>query len=460
VVQNDQTLHALKRFELAADYIRTNGFTTPVFSHFIALILWNWFPAWQVFGWAVIASVMQLAMGLTAHAALRDTDIAQRLWVWRIRLSLISVLAAVLFSSAVVAFYIPGERLNNLLLIGMSVASIATMAAMTSPDPQLKWFGTFPHATALVLVVLVHEAYPISLLFALLAVMYCAESFFTSSKLSSMVGRMIDLQLRNDALIESLAQEKQESDAARIKAENASRAKSTFLANMSHELRTPLNAILGFSEIIRDRVLGDKAIAKYSDYAGDVHKSGAHLLNLINDILDLSRIEAGKFELMETKVDIAALFANVMVLNATQAANRGVTLNEQRSPGAQILADEKAAAQILINLVANAIKFTPAGGSVTLLQSFNSGGGVVLQVRDTGVGIKPADMPRILERFGQAQHDIASNGDKGVGLGLPIAKGLASAHGATLSVQSEPGRGTTVSVEFPPHRTLQAAAAA
>jgi signal transduction histidine kinase len=229
---------------------------------------------------------------------------------------------------------------------------------------------------------------------------------------------------------------------------------------MSHELRTPLNAILGFSEIIRDRVFGDAAAQKYSDYAADVHNSGKHLLSLINDILDLSRIEAGKFQMQDAPVDIGALFASVLTLNETQAAQRGVTLRQHRLADVQLMADEKAAAQILINLVANAIKFTPEGGAVTLTQSMAGDGGVVLEVRDTGIGINASDMPRILERFGQAQHDIAANADKGVGLGLPIAKGLAAAHGAALTIQSEPGKGTVVRIAFPQERTLQIAEAA
>jgi two-component system, cell cycle sensor histidine kinase PleC len=457
--ETEHDLHRMRRFTMAADYMRTNGFTTPFFSFAIAGILWQWFPAWQVFSWAALTSVCQIAMGLVAHWSFGDRDHPAHMVLWRRWLIAAAILAGCVFGAAILVFYVPGERLNNILLIAMGVASVATLAAMTSPDRGLMVAATGPFVIVLPLVMLWNEAYPYNLILGAMAVLYCAETFVTANKLSGMVGRLVGLQIGNDKLIDSLAQEKRDADQARIRAENASKAKSNFLANMSHELRTPLNAILGFSEIIRDRAFGEQAMPRYAAYASDIHTSGAHLLNLINDILDLSRIEAGKWELQEERIAIPDLFGAVLKLHAVQAATQGVTLVTENTLDGDLFADRKALSQILVNLVSNAVKFTPPGGRVTM-HAWREADAVCIDVADTGAGILPEDMPRVLERFGQAQHDVAIAGQKGVGLGLPIVKGLVEAHGGTLAIESKPGKGTRVLVRLPASRGVPAAKAA
>jgi two-component system, cell cycle sensor histidine kinase PleC len=318
---------------------------------------------------------------------------------------------------------------------------------------------TGPFAFILCCVMLLKEAYPFNILFSAMALLYVLETLITAGKLSHIVGRMIDLQIGNDTLIGSLAREKAESDQARIQAERASRAKSNFLANMSHELRTPLNAILGFSEIIRDRSFGDAATAKYSNYAGDIHVSGKHLLALINDILDLSRIEAGKWELSEKDIALGSLLDQVAKLHAPMASAQSIALSVECECGPRLFADAKAVMQILVNLVTNALKFTPAGGTVCIRARLVRDCWT-LEVQDTGYGISPEDIPRVLERFGQARHDVAATKNKGVGLGLPITKGLVEMHDGKLSLRSELNAGTVVTIEFPPVRTVATSSAA
>ena len=238
---------------------------------------------------------------------------------------------------------------------------------------------------------------------------------------------------------------------ARRRAEEANRAKSIFLANMSHELRTPLNAVLGFSEIIRDRLFGNDP-ERYAGYAADIHHSGSHLLNIVNDILDVTRIDAGKFELREEKVKVAELLDGSLLAVEPQAAKGGISL-KLRAPEtcATIHGDKTKLKQIIINLLSNAIKFTPSNGSVELSASAEADGGLTVAVRDTGIGMARHEIQDAVQLFGQVDNSLSRRYD-GAGLGLPLAIQLAELHGGTLTVESAPGLGTTVTVRFPCER--------
>ena len=236
-------------------------------------------------------------------------------------------------------------------------------------------------------------------------------------------------------------------------AETASRAKSEFLANMSHELRTPLNAILGFAEIIRDKLLGPIGDPRYSDYAEDIHSSGAHLLRIINDILDLSKVEAGRLELVEDVVEMEEVVKAVSVLLRERLTRAGLDFQIDVPPGPCLLrADERKLKQILMNLLSNAVKFTPAGGEISLLVT-RSEGGIVIEVRDSGIGIAAEDIDRAMSPFGQVDSRL-SRRYEGTGLGLPLAKALTELHGGKLELQSEPGVGTIARVRLPRDRVI------
>ena len=239
---------------------------------------------------------------------------------------------------------------------------------------------------------------------------------------------------------------------ARKQAESADRAKSAFLAAMSHELRTPLNAVIGFAELIRDDIHGRRGAEKYREYAMHVHEAGGHLLALINDVLDLSKIEAGKLSLQSETVPVLELLETAADMCSVRARRQGLTLQiELDDADLRIYGDRLRLKQAVINLVTNAIKFSPGGGKVRLVARRLSGGGVALDVVDRGIGMSEEQVATALEPFGQV-HNGPDRQFEGTGLGLPISKKLVEMHGGTLNVHSVPEKGTTVTLVFPGRR--------
>jgi two-component system, cell cycle sensor histidine kinase PleC len=266
----------------------------------------------------------------------------------------------------------------------------------------------------------------------------------------------LEARAEKDALIGELEQAKAKSDEARRHAEAANVAKSRFLAQMSHELRTPLNAILGFSEVMKNELFGGHTVHAYKDYANDIHNSGVHLLGLINEILDLSRIEAGRYELNEESVSLVQVAEECRHLLKLRASNRGITIHDMFEPDMpRLWADERAVRQICLNLLSNAIKFTPQGGEVWLKVGWTAAGGQYFSVRDNGPGIPESEIPIVLDSFGQGSNAIKS-AEQGAGLGLPIVKSLVELHGGTFSLKSKLREGTEVVVTFPPERVMAA----
>jgi signal transduction histidine kinase len=228
--------------------------------------------------------------------------------------------------------------------------------------------------------------------------------------------------------------------------DTANRHKSEFLASMSHELRTPLNAIIGFSEVLHERMFGELN-AKQAEYVGDIRDSGRHLLSLINDILDLSKVEAGRMELEPGRFDLGVTLGQAVTLLRERAGRHAIALELAVDDGlGEVVADERKVRQVVLNLVSNAVKFTPEGGRVTV-HARRVAGGVEIAVADTGVGIAPADQEAIFEEFRQVGTPAARQ--EGTGLGLALAKRLVELHGGRIRVESEPGRGSTFSFTLP-----------
>ncbi|MGO9486103.1 MAG: ATP-binding protein [Rhodomicrobium sp.] len=256
----------------------------------------------------------------------------------------------------------------------------------------------------------------------------------------------------------SLAQERvnlQELNArlmlAQQESEAASHAKSAFLANMSHELRTPLNAIIGFSEIIRDKLMGPDTPA-YFEYAGDINNSGQHLLAIVNDILDLAKIEAGKVEFSESVAELASILYESIRAIKPQAKSGNVKIVKDYPPdGIQIRCDEVRLKQVFINVLSNAVKFTPSGGRIVISTALVDGGGLSIAIRDTGIGMTQEDIEAAFEKFRQIDNSMTKR-FAGTGLGLPLAKQLVELHGGTIAVSSEPAIGTEVRILLPAAR--------
>jgi signal transduction histidine kinase len=230
----------------------------------------------------------------------------------------------------------------------------------------------------------------------------------------------------------------------------ANKHKSEFLANMSHELRTPLNAIIGFSEVLLEKLFGE-VNEKQDDYLKDIHSSGKHLLGLINDILDLSKVEAGRMELEPSTFEIAEALANAMTLVRERAQRHGILLGQQVDGKlSEITADERKFKQILLNLLSNAVKFTPDGGRIDVLAR-RENGDAVISVRDTGIGIAPEDQAAVFEEFRQVGRDYTRK-QEGTGLGLALTKKFVELHGGKIWLESEPGKGSTFTFSIPLER--------
>ena len=232
-------------------------------------------------------------------------------------------------------------------------------------------------------------------------------------------------------------------------AELVSKAKSRFLASMSHELRAPLTGILGFSEILKNEMLGPIAVRRYVNYAGHIHESGERMLAVINDVLDIAKIESGRMEIDREWMSIETLFYFATDAVVDRARAKGMNMVVEAPPAAQLFADVRAAKQMLVNLVDNAVKFTPEGGSIFLRAEFTADGGAALSVRDTGVGMSHETLFRLSRPFEQADHCFSAMG-KGGGLGLSLVKGLIGLHDGWMTIESMAGRGSTFTLHFPP----------
>ncbi len=342
-----------------------------------------------------------------------------------------------------------------MMFLMLLVVAVSSMLAANLPVAALA--ATVPVTVAIALNFLLRGSFDN---YVLAALAIAAEGYFAllAHRLHSTTLATLEARAEKDALIGELEQAKSISDEARHRAESANVAKSRFLAQMSHELRTPLNAILGFSEVMKSEIFGAHAVPVYKEYSADIHNSGVHLLNLINEILDLSRIEAGRYELNEEAVSVVNVVADCHHLLKLRASSKDITINEVFEQGMpRIWGDERAVRQIVLNLLSNSIKFTPQGGEIWLKVGWTASGGQYISVKDTGSGIAEDEIPIVLASFGQGSNSIKS-AEQGAGLGLPIAKSLIDMHGGTFTLKSKLRIGTEVIVTFPPERVMSALA--
>jgi two-component system, cell cycle sensor histidine kinase PleC len=442
---------AFEQLRLALRNLKPICWLMPPCAAVVCVMFARWVDPAVLVSWLALVTLTSAYLGVGVYAFLRNAPEPAERRMWATHATMGYFLFVGSWSSVGLLFWRPGDELNQMLIMLVLACSLAANAALVGSDKTLTAIGYAVYGLVLICVPL-RESGTISAGLAALAFFYACYLAYMSRQVYSTARELLLLRDYRNELIEALAQAKTESDRARARAEAASRAKSDFLANMSHELRTPLNAILGFSEMIYSTSAAGSNPARSAEYARLVHESGNYLLALVNDILDVAKIEAGRFELRETDTDVACLVDDTVRLMADRATNAGLTLATDIASDVPLLsADERALRQILINLLSNALKFTPSGGEVAVFSRVSGSGDVILGVRDTGTGIALCDQPRVFQSFGQGRHDIVT-GERGTGLGLTIVKGLTEAHGGYVNLASIPGKGTCVTITLPAAR--------
>ncbi len=335
-----------------------------------------------------------------------------------------------------------------ILLLAMATSAIFSFALSGA------FLCTFVLPAILYAMTSIRSWAPVDLIMAGLLLIALPFFAYVAGHLRRSAIMLLSFRTEKDGLIAELETANAISDEARRRAEEANLAKSRFLASMSHELRTPLNAILGFSEVMSQEVLGPLENETYRDYARDIHTSGKHLLELINEILDISRIEAGRYKLHAEPLNLAEVVEECCHLFELKARAKSIKLIQDYEKGLpQLNADERAVRQIALNLLSNAIKFAPSGGEVRVQVGWTVGGGQYISVRDNGPGIPPDEIPIVLSAFGQGSIAI-KNAEQGTGLGLPIVQGLLRVHGGKFDIRSKMRGGTEAIAIFPATRVM------
>jgi len=415
-----------------------------------------WIGAVVAGAWTSAVLVIHAIMVTKCRQFLAEPQGGINLRSWRMRFILLDLFFGLAWMFLLIHPVGVDEGSNTFMLFVMLLV-VAVSSMLASSVPIAVFAATIPVSAAVAL----EFALNANLHDYILSVMaLTAQGYFSllTHRLYSTTLATLEARAEKDALIGELETSKAISDEARRRAEAANVAKSRFLAQMSHELRTPLNAILGFSEVMQAEIFGPHSVASYKDYSGDIHKSGVHLLGLINEILDLSRIEAGRYELNEESVTLAHVVAECSHLLQIRAKNRSLTIHQVfEADMPRLWADERAVRQICLNLLSNAIKFTPPGGEIWLKVGWTASGGQYLSVKDSGPGIPEEEIPIVLASFGQGSNSIKS-AEQGAGLGLPIAKSLVDLHNGTFTLKSKLRIGTEVIVTFPPERVMAALA--
>jgi len=449
-------------YELARQFAASRSSAAPGLMVFalataLSLGLGKWVTAPRLFMWsATTLTAIALTLAICRIFLAKPPE-AVRLSSWRLKFVLAEFAHSVCWA-ALLRLVDPGH--DDMAMV-MSISAMLLFGAISSmisaAIPAVSYAALVPIGIAMIGIVGTGADPNFSLIFV---IVLGAQALFVllTRRLHAMAIENLGARAEKDALIAELEQQKAKSDESRRRAEEANSAKSRFLATMSHELRTPLNAILGFSEVMKNEVLGAHAIATYKEYAEHIHTSGEHLLHVINEILDLSRVEAGHYDLQEEAIDLPAIVEDCLRMLAIRAHNRNLAVRTAFETGLpRIWADERAIRQVALNVLSNAIKFTPPAGEIVVKVGWTLGGGQYLSVSDNGPGIPEEEIPVILSNFGRGTSAI-KQAQEGTGLGLPIVKSLVDLHGGTFSLKSKLREGTEVTVTIPPERVMEALA--
>jgi two-component system, cell cycle sensor histidine kinase PleC len=444
-------------FELLRSYAQTKATASvalAVYTLGIAAALKMWYP-WAITAfWACLAIAPILLGWILATRFLRMSLETAHLQRERRHLTFAELLQSTCWSTiALLPIFAPGQGSHIFILIAMLLYASVTSMLASSNRPAIVAL-LFPVAIGALATSLNGDDMNARML-VVLSIGAMGFYLFLGHRAHEGALQTVAFRAEKDLLIAQLEEANARHDEARRRAEEANLAKSRFLATMSHELRTPLNAILGFSEVMKSELFGAHVVEQYREYSNDIHGSGQHLLNIINEILDLSRIEAGRYELHEEAVDLASTVDDTRHMLDMRARNKLITIRTAMdSTMPRLWADERSVRQIIINLLGNAIKFTPQGGEVMIKVGWTQGGGQYVSIRDTGPGIPEEEIPTVLESFGRGEMAIKT-AEQGTGLGLPIVKGLVELHRGQFHLRSKLREGTEVIVVFPPERVME-----
>jgi two-component system cell cycle sensor histidine kinase PleC len=428
--------------------------TIPLLAVVFSLASMFWAPVVQASAWLVTVITMKFFMITACRKFLAQPRGEVRVDKWREIFVWLEFASGIAWGGMAVVGLGTTDAISHVFILASLIVVLAIRMTFASAVMSILYVGTIPMTLAVCSRLLL-QGHPFYLAMAAMAIGLHVYFIFLAKGLNYTALAMLEFRAEKDALIAEIEEEKSISDEARRRAEAANVAKSRFLATMSHELRTPLNAILGFSEVMKCEMLGPMQNDHYREYAGSIHDSGRHLLQLINEILDLSRIEAGRYELHEEPIRLAEIVEDCRRLLALRAESKGLQVVLDLAKGLeQIWADERAIRQICLNLLSNALKFTPRGGRITLSVAATPDGGQSLTIKDTGPGIPKEEIPRVMQAFGQGSlaHQTAEGG---TGLGLPIVHNLVNLHGGSFELRSELRKGTEAVVYLPKSRVLR-----
>ncbi|HWB44828.1 MAG TPA: ATP-binding protein [Hyphomicrobiaceae bacterium] len=452
------TLKPEFEYELLSMFVRNElsaRVTIPLLAVIFSLASMFWAPVLQASAWLAAVISVKFFMIAACRRFLGQPRTEIHVGRWRRLFIWLELASGIAWGGMAVLGVGATDAASHVFMLAALIVLLAIRMTFASAVMSILYVGTVPMTVAVVTRLLL-QWHPFYLAMAAMAVGMHIYFIFLAKGLNTTALAMLEFRAEKDALIAEVEEEKAISDEARRRAEAANVAKSRFLATMSHELRTPLNAILGFSEVMKGELLGPMQNASYKDYAGNIHESGRHLLQLINEILDLSRIEAGRYELNQESLRLCDVLEDCLRLLHLRAESKGLHVALDFAKDLDPLwADERAVRQICLNLLSNAIKFTPRGGRITLRAASTPDGGQTLIVKDTGPGIPKEEIPRVMQAFGQGSlaHETAEGG---TGLGLPIVQNLVALHGGTFELRSELRKGTEAVVEFPRSRVLRA----
>jgi two-component system cell cycle sensor histidine kinase PleC len=417
-----------------------------------------WAPSQRIIIWLVLAfSSLILCYGTAKNlASVPDDKVTVK--QWRTKFVCTELVHGIVWAGVAAMLFAAKDPNARTLVLVMLLLSSAFNTMITATIPAAVYAAIAPSSLTAICYIAYVARGGADTFIALLATVGATQVFFyvLARRFHQLASESLFFRAEKNELIAELEQANANMDEARRRAEEANLAKSRFLATMSHELRTPLNAILGFSEVLKGELFGPHANPAYRDYSSDIHSSGQHLLMLINEILDLSRVEAGRYELKEESVSLVNIAQECRHLLTIRAQKRDIKLIESVEPSLpRIWADERAVRQVILNLLTNAIKFTPQGGQVTLKVGWTSTGGQYIAIKDTGPGIPEEEIAVVMSSFGRGTL-AQKNADEGTGLGLPIVKGLVELHGGQFMLKSKLREGTDAIVVFPPQRVMNA----